>query len=341
MTAREINTELTSTVETDAEGRYRFPYLHAGPYEIKAVRHGLAAATQPITLTVGAAFDLPTVLSLAAAQQSITVRAEATVIETARSEVAGTVSQNEVNNLPLNSRSFLDLTLLVPEVSPTNTASTQLFAETSAVPGQGISISSQRNFSNSFIVDGLSANDDAAGLVKAFYALDAVQEFQVVTSGGQAEFGRALGGYANMITKSGTDQLHGDVYGFFRNQRLNANNALTHAKLPLTQAQYGASVGGPLIKGRTFYFANLEQRELNQAGNPVITITPANLAAINAKLLAVGYPAALLATGQYPNPVHNSNVLAKIDHRFSPRDQFSARYSLYDVHATNSHGVGG
>ena len=109
--------------------------------------------------------------------------------------------------------------------------------------------------------------------MQAFYALDVVQEFQVVTSGGQAEFGRALGGYVNMITRSGGDRVHGDVYGFFRNQRLNADNALSHVKLPMTQAQYGASVGGPLIKGRTFYFGNFEQRELNQAGNPVITIS--------------------------------------------------------------------
>ncbi len=151
---------------------------------------------------------------------NVTVNGEAAVIEAARSQIAGTVSQTEVGNLPLNGRNFLDLALVVPGVSPTNTASTQLFAETSAVPGQGISVNSQRNFSNSFIVDGLSANDDAAGLTGTFYGLDVVNEFQVVTSGGQAEFGRALGGYINMVTKSGTNSLHGDLYGYFRNQRL-------------------------------------------------------------------------------------------------------------------------
>src|SRR5207302_1780020 len=129
-------------------------------------------------------------------------------------------------------------------VSPTNTASTQLFAETSAVPGQGISVGSQRNFSNNFIVDGLSANDDAAGLSGIFYGLDTVREFQVVTSGGQAELGRALGGYVSMVTRSGTNNVHGAVYGYFRNQRLNAADALSHNTLPLTQAQYGASLGG-------------------------------------------------------------------------------------------------
>ena len=126
----------------------------------------------------------------------------------------------------MNGRNFLDLALLVPGVSPTNIGSTQLFAETSAVPGQGISIGSQRNFSNNFIVDGLSANDDAAGLSGIPYGVDAVDQFQVVTSGGQAELGRALGGYISVVTKSGTNLVHGDVYGYFRDDSLNATNAL-------------------------------------------------------------------------------------------------------------------
>jgi outer membrane receptor protein involved in Fe transport len=332
---------LTSTTSTDNQGRFRFPYLKVGAYEIKVRRQGFADSTRSAALTVGAAFELSIPLSLESAKETVTVNGEPSVVETARTQVAGTVLQNEVSTLPLNGRSFLDLTLLIPGVSPTNTASTQLFAETSAVPGQGVSVASQRNFSNSFITDGLSANDDAAGLVLTFYPLDVVQEFQVVTSGGQAEFGRALGGYVNMVTKSGTNDLHGSVYGFFRNQRLNAANALTGARLPITQSQYGASLGGTIAKDRTFYFANFEQRLLNQAGSPVITITPSNLATINSRLTAIGYQGPLISTGQYANPVHNINFLGKVDHRFSEKDQFNARYSLYDVNATNSRGVGG
>ena len=146
----------------------------------------------------------------------------------------------------MNGRNFLDLALLVPGVSPTNTNSTQLFAETSAVPGQGLSIASQRNLSNSFIVDGLSANDDAAGLSGITFGVDAVEQFQVVTGGGQAELGRALGGYVNVVTKSGTNALHGTLYGFFRDDAFNGKNALTGTTLPMDQQQFGASVGGPL-----------------------------------------------------------------------------------------------
>ena len=339
VSAREIETNVTTSAHTDRDGRFRFPYLKVGPYEVKVHRDGFADQVRSLTLTIGSAFELPVVLRVESAQISVTVSADATVLEAARSQVAGTVSRAEIQQLPLNGRSFLDAALLVPGVSSTNTGANQLFAETAAVPGQGISIGSQRNFSNSFIVDGLSNNDDAAGLTGAFYGLDVVDELQVVTSGGQAEFGRAMAGYVNVVTKSGTNTLHADIYGYFRHSSLNAANALSHSVLPMTQAQYGASLAGPVIHDRTFYFANFEQRELNQSG--LVTISPANVAAINAHLLAVGYPGPQISTGLYPNPVHSTNFFGRLDHRFGERDQLSARYSLYRVTSTNSRGAGG
>ena len=339
VSARQVDTNLVSAARSDVEGRFRFPYLKVGRYEIKVHHEGFTDALRSITLTVGGAFDLPVALTVISASDHVIVSSEAPLIETARSQIAGTITQTEVESIPLNGRNFLDLALLVPGVSPTNTASNQLFAETSAVPGQGISIGSQRNFSNNFIVDGLSANDDAAGLSGIFYGLDVVNEFQVVTSGGQAEFGRALGGYINMVTKSGTNTLHGDVYGYFRNQRFNAANPLSNTKLPSTQAQYGSSLGGPIQRDRTFLFGNFEQRQLNQSG--LITISPANVAAVNARLINAGYKGAPISTGLYPNPVHNTNFLTKLDRQGNARDQFSARYSLYDVHSSNSRGAGG
>jgi hypothetical protein len=338
VSARRTETNRTSATLTDHEGRFRLPYLKVGAYEVTVSHPGFAQAVRPVVLTVGSAFELDVSLSVAGDQSSVTVEAEAAVIETARTQIAGTVSQAEVGTLPLNGRNFLDLALVVPGVSPTNTGSNQLFAETSAVPGQGISVGSQRNFSNNFIVDGLSANDDAAGLSGIFYGLDVVREFQVVTSGGQAELGRALGGYINVITKSGTNAVHADLYGYFRNQRFNAANPLSNTKLPATQAQYGASLGGPVKQDRTFYFANFEQRSLNQSG--LITIVPANVAAINSRLAAVGYQGAQVGTGLFPNPVHNTNFLGKIDHQLSSQDQLTVRYSLYDVRSDNSRGAG-
>jgi hypothetical protein len=339
-----IATNQSYTAQTDAQGRFRLPYLSVGEYRITAQADGFSQVSREVQLTIGSAFDLTLQLSVATADTSIQVTGEPPVIEENRSQISQTVLQPEITNLPYEGRNYLDLALLLPGVSPTNTASTQTLAETSEVVGQGYSVNSQRNFSNSFIVDGLSDNDDAAGVAGNVFSLDVVRQFQVVTSGGQAEFGRALGGYFNLITQSGTNKLHGTAYGFLRNQRLNADNALSGSKLPLTQGQYGASLSGPLRKDRTFLFGNFEEGRLNTAG--VITVTPANAATINARLIATGYHAPLLpvgtaATSLYPTTLHTDTVFLRGDHTFSQTDQLNIRYSLYKLSSTNARGVGG
>ena len=338
VTARQVETNIARDTVTDAEGRFRFPYLRLGPYEIVVRLQGFADATRRLNLTVGAAFDLPIALAIEGVDTTVSVSGTATVLEAARSQIAGTISQIELDSLPLNGRNFLDIALLVPGVSPTNVGGTQLFAETSAVPGAGLSIGSQRNFSNNFIVDGLSANDDAAGLSGMPYGVSAVDQFQVVTSGGQAELGRALGGYVNVVTRSGTNASRGDLYGYFRDDAFNGRNALSGTKLPMSQKQYGGSLGGPIAKDRTFFFANAEQRLLDQTG--LATISDANVAIVNARLSAVDYPGSPVVTGIYPNPVHSVNVLGKIDHQVNGNDHLSLRYSLYDVNSGNSRGAG-
>jgi hypothetical protein len=338
VTVRQTETNRTATALADDQGRFRFPYLRAGRYEITVRKEGFRDVTRLLTLTVGAAFELPVSLAVGPVESNVTVTGDATVLEAARSQIAATVSQTEVQDLPLNGRNFLDLALLVPGVSPTNVGGTQLFPETSAVPGQGISVGSQRNLSNNFIVDGLSANDDAAALSGISYTVDAVSEFQVITSGGQAELGRALGGYVNVITKSGTNTSHGDLYGYFRDDAFNSKNALSGTKLPMKQQQFGASHGGPIVRDRTFYFANVERRNLDQTG--LVTISPANVSAVNARLDATGYQGPRITTGQFPTTVDTTHVLAKVDHQFSGKDRFNVRYSLYDLHARNSRNAG-
>ncbi len=340
----QLSTNQVQTTHTDLQGRFRLPYLPVGRYAITATAPGFAGSKSEVQLTVGSAFDVSFVLAVGSSKTFVNVLAEAPIVELNRSQIAETISENESTNLPFNGRNYLDLALLVPGVSPTNTASVQTFAETSPVLGQGYSINSQRNFSNGFIVDGLSANDDAAGLAGNVYGLDVIREFQVVTSGAQAEFGRALGGYFNIITKSGSNEVHGDLYGFLRNQRLNADNALSGGKLPLTQGQYGGSLSGPLKHDRTFAYANFEQRRLNTDG--IVTITPANAAIIDARLQAVGYQAPLLTIGTgpatlYPTTVHTTNGFGRIDHQFSSRDQLNVRYSNYRLDSINARGVGG
>jgi hypothetical protein len=185
ITARHTGTNVKANAVTEQDGRFRFPFLKVGSYDVDVRAQGFKAFTRPLTLNMGAAFQVPITLEVGGLEERVTVTGDAATIETARSQIAGTISATEVVGLPMNGRNFLDLALLVPGVSPTNTASTQLFAETSAVPGQGLSVASQRNFSNSFIVDGVSANDDAG--LSGIPGRGSSRSVQVVTSGGQAE----------------------------------------------------------------------------------------------------------------------------------------------------------
>ena len=192
----------------------------------------------------------------------------------------------------MNGRNFLDLALLVPGVSPTNVASTQLFAETSAVPGGGLSVGSQRNLSNNFIVDGLSANDDAAALS----GIPVRRRCGGSVPGG--DVGRAGGARtrARRLLQRRHEERHEPARAAISTatsatialqRRERADRGTT---LPMSQQQVGGSIGGPIARDRTFYFTNLERRNLDQSG--LTTIPDENVAPINARLAAVGYPGA-------------------------------------------------
>src|SRR5689334_24084877 len=339
VTATHLETNQQLTTTSDVDGRYRFPYLRTGDYDLKVEAQGFESLTKQLTVLVGQALDLPIKLDVAGVTAQVNIGSDVPIVETVRTQITETIRPREINELPLNGRNYLDLALLVPGVSPTNTGSNQRFAETSAVPGQGISIAGQRNLYNSFIVDGVSANDDAADLTGTYYSQEVIDQFQVVTSGGIAEFGRASGGVVNILTKSGTNDLRGDVYGFMRNQRFDARNPLAPTKDLLTQAQYGGTAGGPLRRERTFFFTNFEQTRRNYSA--VLTIAPSAVASINNRLRAVNYGGPLIETGVVPASFDTTNFFTRIDHSINQRNQLSGRYSLYHIDAVNSRNVGG
>jgi hypothetical protein len=340
VTATNTETTRSRTSTTDDEGRYRFSYLPVGSYELKVEKAGFATLTKSLTLTVGQALDVPLALTVAGVAEDVRVSSEhAPAVEAERTQVAETVLPKDVESLPLNGRNFLDLALLLPGVSRTNTGGVQRFAETSAVPGTGISIAGQRNLANSFVVDGASANDDSVELAGTYYSQEVIREFQVVTSGAVAEFGRASGGFVNIVTQSGTNDVHGKAYGFLRNQRLDARNPLAPTKDPLTQVQYGGSFGAPVVKGRTFFFGNVEQTRRDDSN--VITIAPANVTAVNNRLTAVGYQGPLIQTGLVAGGYDTTNLFARLDHQLNQRNSFTATYNVYDIGAVNARTVGG
>jgi len=339
VTAKNLETHQQTTTTSDNEGRYRFPYLRTGMYDLTIDAQGFATFNRQLTLTVGQSVDLPVKLDVAGVAAQVNIDSSVAMVETVRSQITETVQPREINELPLNGRNYLDLALLVPGVAPTNTGSNQRFAETSAVPGQGISIAGQRNLANSFILDGVSANDDAADLTGTYYSEEVIDQFQVVTSGGIAEFGRASGGVVNILTRSGANDWRGSLYGFFRNQRFDARNPLAPTKDLLTQAQYGGTISGPIRSERTFFFTNFEQTRRNYSA--VLTIAPGAVTTINDRLRAVNYPGPLISTGVVPASFDTTNFFARIDHKLNSRNDLSGRYSLYHINAVNSRTLGG
>ncbi|MBM3776591.1 MAG: hypothetical protein FJW37_15730, partial [Acidobacteria bacterium] len=329
----------TREMLSDPSGRFQFLHLPPGDYELRLNEPRFAPFVRSLRLSAGQALDLPVRLALATASHAVTVLERPLALEASRVQVSETVAPREMDSLPLNGRNYLDLALLAPGVSRTNTGAPQRFAETSAVPGAGISVAGQRNLNNTFLVDGLSANDDAAALAGTFFSQEVIREFQVITAGGAAEFGRASSGIINITTRSGTNQWHGRLYGFLRNQRLDARNPLATRKDPLTQTQYGASLGAPLRRDRTFVFTNWEQTRRQAAG--FVTISAPNLAAINRGLDSGGYLGPRVSTGEFPTGYDTTNAFLRLDHQAAPRHSLAARYSFYDISSPNARSAGG
>src|SRR5690349_14472501 len=240
---------------TDARGRFRLLYLPVGDYHLSVQISGFTTANVNLTLGVGDQIDVPVVLRPAVVNEAVDVVAATPLVEARRTEMAAAITPAEVDSLPLNGRNYLDLALLAPNVSRTNLRTNDRYAETSAVPGTGVSVGGQRNLNNNFVVDGLSANDDAADLAGMYLSQEVVREFEVITTGGTAEFGRAASGTISVVTQSGGNRHAGRAYEFFRNDRFDEKNPLAIRRDPLNQHQFGLSLSGPIVRDRMFWFA--------------------------------------------------------------------------------------
>ncbi len=339
ITATNLDKNLSWRTTSDEQGHFRLLYLPVGTYEIKAEHEGFATLTRKLTLAIGQALDLSLKLFVGQVTESVNVTSESLALETVRTQVTESIRPREIADLPLNGRNYLDLAALTPAVTRANPVANQRFAETSAVPGTQISVAGQRNINNGFVIDGLSANDDAADLPGTFFSQEVIREFQVITSGGIAEFGRASAGIVNVVTQSGSNSWRGQLYGFLRNQRFDARNLLAPTKDPLTQAQYGVSLGGPLQHNRTFLFSNFEQTRLNNS--VVVTILPANVIAINRVLDQIGYTGPRISTGITPTGYDSTNFFTRVDLSLNSANLLTARYSFYDISSMNARGIGG
>jgi outer membrane receptor protein involved in Fe transport len=318
VTVTEQSTGFSRTTMSNEAGLYNLPRLPIGLYNLSVSKEGFKAIKRDaVPLQVGAVAAVDFRLEIGNAAEEVTVTAEATAVETTSSTASSNITQEAVANLPVNGRNFLDFTLLTPGVvrDPTR--------------GGDLSFAGQRGPANTVLVDGADSNNlffgQATGRVgfRPFsYSEEAVQEFQVSSAGYQAEVGRAGGGAINVITKSGSNSVHGSIFEFYRDKGMNANTFINNArgfrKSPYHFNQFGGTLGGPIRKDKLFFFFSYDAQR-NKGSFVVVPSSSAPAAAL----------AALSTYLQPYQTTQNVNAyLGKVDWDVSPKDRVTFRYNV-------------
>src|SRR5215510_11725916 len=263
VTARNPATNVSRDVTTNDEGFYRIINIPPGDYEITVEAPNFKKAVMPkVTVTVGQAATVDVTLELGQLTESVTISDATTeIVETSKTAVATTIDQQRINNLPINERNYLSFALTTSTVGRDNGR------PIGPAPTTGLNFGGQRGRSNLVQVDGADNTDNSVNASRSTVSQEAVQEFQVVTNSFAPEFGRSAGGVVNVVTKSGTNDFHGNVFGFLRHRSFQARNAFAPIEdPPFTRTQYGLTLGGPLDRDRTFFFFAFEQRRRNESG---------------------------------------------------------------------------
>ena len=269
VTARNTATNSSRDATTNDDGFYKIVSLTPGAYEVtvKAPNYK-TAVIQSVTLTVGqtANQDIPLEVGDVTAIVTVTT-APPNVVETSGTAVASTIDQQRVNSLPINERSATGFALTISTVGRDNGR------PIGPAPTSGLNIGGQRGRSTLVQVDGADYTDNSINAARSTVSQEAVQEYQVATNSYAPEFGRATGGIVNVVTKSGSNEFRGNLFGFLRHKTIQSRNAFAplidfdpNKKPPFTRLQYGATLGGPIKKNRTFFFASFEQRRRQESG---------------------------------------------------------------------------
>src|SRR5262245_49634786 len=262
ITITNIETGVERSAVSDTTGSFRLLLLPPAQYEVKVQREGFSSYTRrPLQVTVGETVSVGVVLQLASVQQEVLVREVATQVETEKTQQSDTITEKQIDNLPINERNFLNFSLLTPGVTDSKALISFTLPQ---APTSGLSFLGQNGRSNNVTIDGVDNNDDAVAAVRSTMSQEAVQEFQINRSNFSAEFGRAGGGLINIVSKSGTNRLNGSVFAFMRNEALDARNPFAfganNSKIdpPYNRVQAGFILGGPIKKDRTFFFLSYE-----------------------------------------------------------------------------------
>jgi Carboxypeptidase regulatory-like domain len=347
---RNVGTGQAQQTTTDAQGRYTIADLPIGNYEAQAAAQGFQTTVRRgITLTVGAQAVVDFALSVGQAQQTVTVQAEVSVVDTVSTTVSSYVEQKQINDLPLNGRNFTDLVTLVPGVAGGsqigNGGANLLYGVENNFSVSGARSEGQAYLLDSTNIQGFWNHGSGSGVLGTTLGIEAIAEFSVLTNTYSAQFG-GNGAVVNAVSKSGTNGLHGSAYEFLRNSALDARNFFDGStKPPFRQNQFGGSLGGPIKKDKLFFFVNDE--ELRKAlGQTVVALVPdanAHKGIVNGVSVPIN-PAIAPILALYPLPTapvgpgvgsipevdtttgNENYLLARVDYTVSAKDSLFVRY---------------
>ena len=381
VTAVESGTQLKYSTKTNGSGEYLLAQLPVGQYNLSVNADGFKQVIQPnIALHAGDHLRQVFALELGEQSETLTVSVAPGLLQVESAAIQNTIEQQQVIDLPLKGRDFIDLVALTPGVTtaPAGTRGSAL-----QQTGQTYGILGQRGGHNLYLVDGVSVTDEAFNNLVLSPSVDAVQEVNINQTSYDAEFGGKSGGIINVITKSGNNRFHGSVFDFVRNDVFDAKNFFVkpgQSKPPFKQNQFGASIGGPIQHDKTFFFADYEGERVRKSvtqtfivptaaeasgnftgsgitvNNPTTGAAFANdtIPAIDPVAQALLAKVALGLPGGFPSTiganatvsVTNLNTIginqydARIDHTFSSSDSVFVRGSIFDDNEFDPFGLG-
>lgn len=372
ITVQNLGTGARRTTVSGREGQYEVLSLSAGRYRILARKHGFAREVRTgIHLAVGQSATANLILHIGSVRQQVTVHADASPISLTTSDISGLVGQRQVRNLPLNGRSYDELMTLDPGIVNYTSQKTGGIGVSNSTVGNNFAVSGNRPQQNLYLLNGIEftgaaeVNMQPGGVSEELLGVDAVREFNVLRDNYGAEYGKRPGAQVLIVTQSGTNHFHGSVYEFLRNNVLDAPNYFDRGSAPPFQRnQFGAALGGPLQRNRTFLFGNYEgfRQHLHQTGVDLVPDANARLGLLPCRLVSptpnpcpasglvrVGIApgvAPLLHLWPMPSPgapdfggiseafnsplqiIQDDFGTARLDRIFSARDTFSGVYTI-------------
>ena len=326
------DTGVATSTKSDGAGVYEFSFVKPGVYSLRAEAPGFKTFLQKdVTLAVDERGRIDPVMEIGAESTMITVEANTPGVQTESSSLGDVVTNRKIVEVPLNGRFFLDIALLTQGTVAPSTNNRTFLAVPSGIGISGINASGTREDATNYVFDGINLSDMVQNQITFQPNIDMIQEFKVQTNAFSAEYGRNAGIIINGVSKSGTNGFHGTVFEFVRNEKFDAKNFFDPAGpiIPFKRNIYGYSVGGPIIKNRTFFFTSYEGRQGREVASLKTQVpTAAQRAAVTnpviQKLLAL-MPAANDSTGTFfVGPASRTRSLnqfsGRIDHNFTDKD---------------------